>query len=207
MKIAVPELRILFLRDYREGRLLTYKLGGREKAGRGPIIVLIDNSSSMMGEKEIWSKAVALGIFTIAYEERRDFIAIHFSSAHDPLIEIEIKPKGNNIPQKIYEFVTKFIGGGTDFEKPLSRAVDLMKNMPKADIIMISDGICGVGEEWLKQFLENKKKMDFKVLSIIIGEPGASTDETLRKFSDKIYNPLDLEKEGDEVAVDVFGIL
>ena len=204
VKVAVPELKPLFLMDLINGKILSYELKGKERVGRGPVIVLIDNSGSMSGYKEVWSKAVALGIFAACFDEGRKFIGVHFSSRHDPLIEVEILPRTNKIPQRIYRFISTFIGGGTDFEKPLNRAVELMGELPKADVILITDGICAVSDEWLKRFLNTKRELDFKVLSIVVGQPGACTDETLLKFSDVVYNPLDLEKEGDDVAVQIF---
>ena len=54
-----PLLRRDFARRLVEGRLLSYALRGVDEHGRGPMIVCLDGSSSMAGEKEIWSKAVA----------------------------------------------------------------------------------------------------------------------------------------------------
>src|SRR5579875_2950644 len=47
------------------GELLVYRLRGAE-SGRGPMIVCVDGSSSMAGEKEVWAKAVALTLLEIA---------------------------------------------------------------------------------------------------------------------------------------------
>ncbi|HKA30653.1 MAG TPA: hypothetical protein VKH82_14825, partial [Candidatus Binatia bacterium] len=55
-----PALRRDLLRRHAEGQLLCYRLRGADERGRGPMIVCLDGSSSMAGEKEIWSKAVAL---------------------------------------------------------------------------------------------------------------------------------------------------
>src|SRR5262249_14161717 len=55
-----PALRRDLLRRHVEGQLLCYRLRGADERGRGPMIVCLDGSSSMAGEKEIWSKAVAL---------------------------------------------------------------------------------------------------------------------------------------------------
>jgi hypothetical protein len=49
-----PVLRREFARRLVEGQLLSYGLRGAEEHGRGPMIVCLDGSSSMAGEKEIW---------------------------------------------------------------------------------------------------------------------------------------------------------
>src|SRR5439155_8967047 len=53
-----PLLRRDFARRLVEGRLLSYAVRGEER-GRGPMIVCLDGSGSMAGDKEIWSNAVA----------------------------------------------------------------------------------------------------------------------------------------------------
>ena len=54
-------------------QLLCYRLRGADERGRGPMIVCLDGSSSMAGEKEMWSKAVALTLLEIARRQRRLF--------------------------------------------------------------------------------------------------------------------------------------
>ena len=59
-------LRRDFLRRLVASDLLQYSLRAPEDAGRGPMVVCIDGSSSMAGEKEIWAKAVSLTLLDIA---------------------------------------------------------------------------------------------------------------------------------------------
>jgi Mg-chelatase subunit ChlD len=59
--------------------LMQFKLEGKEKEGKGPLIVCIDNSGSMAGEREEWAKGFALGLLTIAKKQKREFCIIHFS--------------------------------------------------------------------------------------------------------------------------------
>jgi uncharacterized protein with von Willebrand factor type A (vWA) domain len=48
-----PTLRRDLLRRHAEGQLLCYRLRGADERGRGPMIVCLDGSSSMAGEKQI----------------------------------------------------------------------------------------------------------------------------------------------------------
>jgi hypothetical protein len=61
-----PVLRRDFARRFLDAELLQYTLRAVEEKGRGPMIVCIDGSSSMAGDKEIWSKAVSLTLLDIA---------------------------------------------------------------------------------------------------------------------------------------------
>jgi len=68
-----PVLRKDFYRRFLDQELIQYSLRGVEEKGKGPMIVCLDGSSSMSGDKEIWSKAVTLTLLEIARKQRRLF--------------------------------------------------------------------------------------------------------------------------------------
>ena len=80
MRLAHPLTEQQFVADLIEKKTLIYQVKGKEKKARGPIITCIDESGSMSGLPEIWAKSVALALFEIAREQKRDFYVIHFSS-------------------------------------------------------------------------------------------------------------------------------
>ena len=47
----------------------------------GPIVMVVDGSGSMAGERNIWARAVAMCLLHIARIEKRDFALVEFSSA------------------------------------------------------------------------------------------------------------------------------
>ena len=71
-----PVLRKDFYRRFLDQELIQYSLRGVEDKGKGPMIVCLDGSSSMSGDKEIWSKAVTLTLLEIARKQRRLFRSI-----------------------------------------------------------------------------------------------------------------------------------
>ena len=79
LSLRHPVLRRDFSRRLIDGELLVYELRAREEKGRGPMVVCLDGSSSMAGDKEIWSKAVTLTLLDIAARERRRFRSICFA--------------------------------------------------------------------------------------------------------------------------------
>ncbi|MER3446933.1 MAG: hypothetical protein C4291_08865 [Candidatus Dadabacteria bacterium] len=180
-------LRRDFLKKLVEGRLLQYHL--KEEKGRGPLIVCVDGSSSMQGDKEIWAKAVCLSLLEIAKRQRRRFIAIVFSSGGTPVrVFGSDGKKGWGIKEDdIIELAGYFPGGGTDFESTLNKALEfLQKSMFKrGDIVFITDGECDVGDEWLKAFRREKDRLKFQIFSVLIDLTGRETLESLKKFSDK----------------------
>jgi uncharacterized protein with von Willebrand factor type A (vWA) domain len=199
-----PVLRKDFYRRFLDQELIQYSLRGVEEKGKGPMIVCLDGSSSMSGDKEIWSKAVTLTLLEIARKQRRLFRSICFSSAETPLQVLDMNPRDR------YEVETKtvmdlaeyFPGGGTDFQKPLDAALDCLQQsrFKKGDIIFITDGECQVDPEWAEQFREEKEKLGFSLFSILI-DMGPASLGTLKEFSDRISTIKQLT--GDE-AKEIF---
>lgn len=188
----------LFYKDWQERNLMQYKLRGSEKVAKGGIICMIDSSGSMGGVKEIWSKAVAIALLNIAAKQGRDFTGILFSSASDPLYKWEF-PKGMAGPLEVLEFAESFIGGGTDFMKPLAEGVDILRrqydddNAQKGDIMFITDGISAITDEFFDRFMNNKEELGFRVYTCVIGtSPGPMTG-----LSDHIYRISDFASPGD----------
>lgn len=197
-----PVLRKDFYRRFLDQELIQYSLRGVEEKGKGPMIVCLDGSSSMSGDKEIWSKAVTLTLLEIARKQRRLFRSICFSSAETPLQVLDMNPRDR------YEVETKtvmdlaeyFPGGGTDFQKPLDAALECLREsrFKKGDIIFITDGECRVEPEWAERFREEKERLGFSLFSILI-DMGPASLGTLKEFSDRISTIKQLtgEEAGD----------
>ena len=201
--LADDELEDLFYKKFVEKNLLEYELRGTEKVAKGAIVCLIDNSGSMSGTRELWSKAVGLALLDVAHKQKRDFYGIHFSSSYDALKEFHF-PKGDTSDiNKVLDFAEYFYGGGTDFELPLSRATEIIEHQfndedkQKADIIMITDGECYVSEEWLLRFDNAREELGFRLFSCLIGSYG----KLLREISDVYLTIQDLTtgKDAEEV--------
>jgi uncharacterized protein with von Willebrand factor type A (vWA) domain len=199
-----PVLRKDFFRRLLDQELIQYSLRGVEEKGKGPMIVCLDGSSSMSGDKEVWSKAVTLTLLEIARKQRRLFRSICFSSAETPLQVLDMNPRDH------YEIETKtvmdlaeyFPGGGTDFQKPLDAALDCLNQsrFKKGDIIFITDGECQVDPQWAEAFRGEKEKLGFSLFSILI-DVGPASLGTLKEFSDRIATIKQLT--GDE-AKEIF---
>ena len=197
--VGHPLLRLDWQRRYLEASLLQYRLRGDDERGRGPMVVCLDTSSSMAGEKEIWSKAVALTLLEIARRERRRFRAILFSSAESGLFTIDLN-RGERYAADLagsLDLAEYFAGGGTDFERPLDAAVECLgdSRFRRGDVILITDGECRVADEWKERFLREKQRLDFSLYAILI-DVGGSTLETLAQIADRVSRVSELSDEG-----------
>lgn len=184
----------LFYSRFLERKLLQYKLDGKEKEGRGPIIICCDESGSMGGDPECWAKAVALALLDIAQRQKRSWAFIHFDTQ---VSRKDLVKAGKVETQALLECMDYFTGGGTCFEPPLNEAVKTIKeegDLKKADVLFITDGICNVNPAWLEQFAQIKKQMGFTVYSVLVNLRGQGLG-AVEQFSDSVYHMTDMLSE------------
>lgn len=199
-----------FYRRMSENQLLVYDKESNKEKNKGPIIVCVDTSGSMGNSEEIWSKAMAISVLEIAQLQKRDYACIIYSgSADDPII---IKKDEVNA-EKIISVAETYHGGGTSFESPLRKAMDLVNDstFKEADILFITDGECSVSDSFARTFSHAKEDKDFRCLGVLIDLGGGRTsDASLKKFCDditRISSIKDIEDTTSEVNRAIFGTL
>jgi uncharacterized protein with von Willebrand factor type A (vWA) domain len=204
LSLRHPVLRRDFARRLVDGELLVYALRAREQKGRGPMVVCLDGSSSMAGDKEIWSKAVTLTLLDIAARQRRPFRSICFASAETPLQVLDLNPRQRYAPDmhQVFALAEYFPGGGTDFQKPLAAALDCLRRDRgrRGDIVFITDGECAVDPAWLREFKREKDRLGFSLFSVLI-DVGPSSLGALKDFSDQITSVRQLT---DDATREIF---
>jgi uncharacterized protein with von Willebrand factor type A (vWA) domain len=194
-----PILRRDFGRRLLEGELLQYRLRDEEQKGKGPMVVCIDVSSSMQGDKELWAKAVSLTLMDIARRQRRLFRAVLFSSGPGSLKVLDLNQKRRYQPElgKVMELAEYFPGGGTDFQEPIDAAMELIehKRLRRADIVIITDGESAVAPEWLAELRRRKDDLQFSIFAVLV-DVGSSELSTLAQMSDRVTSVKKLSAEG-----------
>lgn len=199
-----PGLARDFGRRLLEGELLQYRLRDDQQKGRGPMVVCIDVSSSMQGDKELWAKAVSLTLMDIARRQRRLFRAVLFSSGDESLKVLDLNRERRYQPElrKVLEMAEYFPGGGTDFERPLARALELIehKKLKRGDIVIITDGESQVSPEFLRRLRERKDELGFSIFAVLV-DLGSSELSTLAQFSDRVTS---VKKLTTDTARDIF---
>lgn len=214
---TLPSEKMLLLNDttkkefynkYSENRLMTYSKESNKSKNKGPIILCCDESGSMEGDRETWSKAFTMGVLEIAQMQKRDFAFIAYaSSANDPIV---IK-KGEVSPTKVITICEEFIDGGTDFARPLRKALELIKDstFKNADIIFVTDGDCSVSDDFRREFKSVKEEKEFSCKGILVDMGGyRASDITLKQFCDdvvRISDVADLTNGESEVNKALFG--
>ncbi len=161
-----PALKLDGKRRLLERQMLQLEVINQEAEGRGPIVVCKDESMSMSGGRHIWATAVALALGLAAKEEGREFAIIHFGSATELTIDrFRVGEEWNLVTAAAH-----FFSGGTNFDKPLQAAVNVIRAEPsyeKADVVFITDGNAHVG--CADSFNQAKKDINFKMIAIGVG--------------------------------------
>ena len=204
MKLIHPTMKKDFYRRYNQKELLQYQKESFNNKAKGPIICCIDTSGSMSGTAEVWSKAMAIAMLEIAQKQKRDFCAILYCSRVDAVIHFE-RDKFN--PTDVVELAERFSGGGTNFQKPLDKCLELIKTSKykKADIVFITDGDCGLDNSFVRKFNNAKEEKEFFCKGIVID--GYSHTSTIEKFCDDVTYISDmavLEDANSDEARGVF---
>lgn len=184
------ELEYLFYAKLLEDNLLTYELGGvtnskeeyeEEAKKKGPVIACIDTSGSMNGISMMKAKALLLATADILEKEKRSLYILLFGDTGQ-----KQEKNINNSYEKIeiLNFLKKGYGGGTNFETPIKRGIEIIEDIKeynKADILMITDGLCGVSQQFKNELIKKKEELDFSIYTIICNGNKMEDD-----FSDEV---------------------
>jgi uncharacterized protein with von Willebrand factor type A (vWA) domain len=196
-----PTLRLDFERRFIEKQLLMYRMESKEPEGRGPIIVCLDSSVSMIAPfadstREVWSKAVALTLMQIAAKERRDFCLIHFGINCD-VRRFKRNPDSSDIMKGLMIFHN---AGGTEFIPPLDNALAICEesSFRKADIVFITDGESSLTEAWREDWRKRANAIGTRLHAIFVGANGPD----LESISDTISH-IDPRDAKDSEALDI----
>lgn len=122
-----------------EGRAIHLEVEGTEHEQRGPLVVALDESGSMEGDRDTWAKAAMTALTRLAWNDRRPVKVVHFSTATRTH---ELRP-GNYAALQRAQLT--FLSGGTYIGAALSVAADEVETWRRqgvqgADVALISDG-------------------------------------------------------------------
>lgn len=174
--ISDPILELLTLRKIAERSALSRQHEGYEPVGRGPIVVVVDESGSMGGEPHENAKAFALAMGWIAKSQNRWCGFIGFSGGTEGT-RIAFPPHewDSNV---LMDWLCHFYGGGTTLDVPLNELPnkywdELGCPKGKTDIVIITDAIVHAPAKMVENFNAWKQQEQANCYGIVIGSaPG-----------------------------------
>ncbi|AEA47258.1 vWA domain-containing protein [Archaeoglobus veneficus] len=180
-ELALPD-ELFMRRLASEGFLAREKL----KVSEGAYYILIDKSGSMVGEKTVWARSVAMAIYRMSKTKRRKYFLRFFDTKVHP-------DKPISEPKEIVDAILKVqSNGGTDITNAISTAIDDLVEGRFAEytntIIVITDG-----EDVVDDLSKELKKTKASLISVMI----QGNNDTLKNISDH-YMHAELTERGGE---------
>jgi uncharacterized protein with von Willebrand factor type A (vWA) domain len=202
-----PKRKLVLMKRLAERQALTYGMTGREPTARGPVVVLLDESSSMReGGKDVWSKAVALALLSTATRQRRAWHIIAFSGSIHREIEV---PVGSATIKTVAEALDCRCHGGTDFDAPVLRAVEIIgtsRTMKNADVVVITDGEDSLETATVEAATALTKTEGVSWFIVAVGsDGGACAQQALGPIATSMVHVARTD-DGDEAVVPVINL-
>lgn len=188
-----PLLRKLALREVVERTALQYRLEGKEPQGRGPIVMLLDTSGSMEGEPLLWAQSIGAMALMVGAKEKRPCIILPFNIvARNPIDTREVATSA-----ALQDLMKLHASGGTDFSQPLRRAMEHLHSAPRADLLIVTDGLAECDDDTAQE-LQAMKDKGARVYGLTVN--GGSLTTTMQQLCTSI---VDIDEESD--AADSIG--
>ncbi len=204
--LSMPDTESLFLKKFADKKLMTFKYEDKrlvksedhvmevnqriKQKEKGPFIVCVDTSESMMGMPEKIAKVMTLGILKMSMNQNRKAFLINFSSGVQTLDLYNIAES----IEEIASFLQMSFNGGTNANLALRTAMHQLetKSYEDADILMVSDFIVHkLGDDIQNLIRHNQlnKNTQFHALGI-----GRQFDKSILNYFDTNWHYVPEEK-------------
>ncbi|MBP3956877.1 hypothetical protein J8F10_16520 [Gemmata sp. G18] len=183
VKLVIPELELDALRRVTERQSLCRAHRSVEPVGRGPIVVVVDESGSMEGAKVHAAKALALALAWVARHQRRWCALVAYSGASgERLLGL---PPGRWDGGALCDWLGAFIGRGSDLDLPLEELPRMYRDLgapPGAtDLVLVTDARVRIPADLRTRFGAWRRAARVRALGLVVGSApgdlGAACDE------------------------------
>ena len=202
--LADQSSEILLYKKIVEEKLLTVRRSGKKPLGRGDLILLVDESGSMRGDRHDMARAMAMASVLNMTKDKRNTTVIGYTSRVQSVTKLtkyrtaEINGRETGWPAAMNHLASRGCGGGTDFDPALRTAIEQIKSQPRADMIFLTDGDAGVSRSVLNKVEKLKKTKGLRITTVLIG--GGRTP-AVEAMSDTVIRVQDLTTEGAAKAI------
>lgn len=197
---ALRALRRDTLARFIEKKTAQYALRSTTPEHKGPLVVCLDESGSMWGPPAEWAQALALALMALARKEKRAFALITF---HHKVTSVQTWPTARAMVEEIMAVLGRSSGGGTDFQHPLERGLEIIKGagaFRSADLVVVTDGDAPT-DGWGKTWREAASKLGVRLWAVLIGY----AETRLNPLADGVAAITDLGRD-DAVLTMVSGL-
>jgi len=146
----------------------------RPSGVQGPIILCLDTSSSMAGQRERVAKALVLECIRGAKQQSRKCYLIAFSGRNE-VKELELSASAKaEAMAPLLDFLQGGFEGGTDINEPIARSIDLLNQKDQewsnADLLIVTDSeIPPLREDLREKIDEEVEATDLQIHGLVVG--------------------------------------
>ncbi len=198
VKLAMPELELDTLRRIVERQAMCRQHHSVEPVGKGPILVVCDESGSMEGAKAHTAKALALALAWVARRQRRWCGLIAYAGdSGERLVPL---PPGRWNEAALCDWLSAFIGRGSELDLPIRELPRMYTEIGApsgaTDVIFVTDARARIPVDLRDRFLAWKKSVTARVVSLVIDHPPGD----LAGISDEVHSVRSLHPGEDAVG-------
>jgi uncharacterized protein with von Willebrand factor type A (vWA) domain len=197
-RLALPELELDTLRRIVERQAQCREHHAVEPVGKGPILVVCDESGSMEGPKVHTAKALALALAWVARQQRRWAGLIAYSGGSgERLLAL---PPGRWDEPALCDWLSAFIGGGNDLDVPVNELPRMYREIGApagvTDLVMVTDARCRITTERRERFLDWRRSARVRAVALVVG----SAPGDLEGVCDEVHRVTALDPAGEAVG-------
>ncbi|QDU21335.1 vWA domain-containing protein [Urbifossiella limnaea] len=197
-RLMLPELELDTLRRIVERDAMCREHHAVEPVGKGPVIVCIDESGSMEGDKAHTAKALALALAWVARHQRRWCALVAYSG--DSGERLLALPPGRWDEAKLMDWLAAFIGKGSDLDVPVKEMprmyAELKAPAGVTDLIFVTDARCRIAGGIRDTFLAWKVAARARLVTLVVDSPPGD----LALVSDEVHQVRSLAPDTDGVG-------
>ena len=196
MRMCVPELELDLLRRLVERQCLSREFDSEEQVGLGPVVLVVDESGSMVGHRNESAKAIALTLAWIARKQNRWCGLVAFSGGTGHRVLALPPERWNQVD--LLDWLESFLGCGSDQDVPIREMpaifTEIGAPVGKTDLIYITDAELSISQKKATEFTTWKASVQARLVSLVLNtDPGQLT-----LISDEVHliNSLDPAEAG-----------
>ena len=196
MKLGIPELELDLMRRLVERQCLCREFEAEERVGLGPVVLVVDESGSMVGHRNESAKAIALTLAWIARKQGRWCGLVAFSGGTGHRV-LSLPPERWK-QVDLLDWLQSFLGGGSDQDVPTGEMAAIFTEIGapvgKTDLIYITDAELSISQKKASAFKDWKASVQARLISLVLNsDPGQ-----LSSISDEVHliNSLDPAEAG-----------
>lgn len=191
-------LEHIFIRRYTENKLAVFDSASRQRLSvddsprkgsdvrkhrtKGPFVVCVDTSGSMKGERELYAKAVVLGLALLSERQHRLCRVILFS---DQVEVVELRNLYEDLAL-LENFLCRSFHGGSDMKCAMEESVRTLmrEDFRYADLLWISDFEMEPVSPVTAAYVEELKRRNVRVYAVGLGD---SCERSYLSLADRFF--------------------